>query len=242
MNAPSVQLTVALPAYLEEENLRLLLPRLHHTLETYGKALPSFTFEILVLDTEKPLDKTQDVCKAFSSVRYIRRRGGNTFGDAVRTGIADSKGESVIFMDADGSHTPEFIPELLARAQGNDVVIASRYTEGGYTENSASLVWMSRILNVTYSLVLGLKCKDVSNSFKLYQGAALRSLKLKCNNFDIVEEILYKLKRKQPALRIAEVPFTFKKRMFGETKRNLLAFILTYVVTIIKLRLDRDDS
>lgn len=237
-----MKLSVALPAYLEEENLRLLLPRLIQTLESYSQGKTGFDFEILVLDTETPLDKTEEVCKPLKSVRYIRRRGGNTFGDAVRTGISESKGDSVIFMDADGSHTPEFIPELLNQAGTADVVIASRYIDGGYTENSASLVWMSRILNVTYSLVLGLKCKDVSNSFKLYSGQALRKLKLKCNNFDIVEEILYKLKRKNQALKITEIPFTFKKRMFGETKRNLVLFILTYVATIIKLRLDTDDT
>lgn len=226
-----MQISIVLPAYLEEENLRILLPRLNAV-----RAKMAITSEILVVDTMKPLDNTKDACEA-NQVRYVAREGGNFFGDAVRTGIREAKGQYVLFMDADGSHTPEFIPELWKEASQNDVVIASRYIEGGFTENSTSLVLMSRVLNWTYSVILGLKCKDVSNSFKIYRADHLKSLKLKCNNFDIVEEILYKIARRNPGLRIKEIPFSFKKRMFGDTKRNLVAFIFTYLITIIKLRL-----
>jgi dolichol-phosphate mannosyltransferase len=140
-------------------------------------------------------------------------------------------------MDADGSHAPEFIHNLWAERGKYDIVIASRYVEGGYTENSAPLRLMSRVLNWTYSLILNLPYKDVSNSFKLYRGSLLKGLKLRCDNFDIVEEILYKIVRLNPGLPVKEIPFSFKKRMFGETKRSLLLFIFTYLVTMIRLRL-----
>lgn len=227
----NVQLSVCMPAYLEEENLRVLLPRLKQTLSGLG-----VSHEIVVVDTLQPLDKTETACQELGA-RYVRRVGGNTFGDAVRTAIANAKGEFLLFMDADGSHSPEFIPSLWAEAAANDVVIASRYIDGGYTENSSSLKWMSRLLNFTYSFVLNLKCKDVSNSFKIYRGDLLRAIRLHCNNFDIIEEILFKLSRVKRGMRIKEIPFTFKKRMFGETKRNLWLFVLTYLYTIVKLRL-----
>ena len=69
---------------------------------------------------------------------------------------------------------------------------------------------MSRILNLIYSMVLGLRCRDVSNSFKLYRGNLLRGL-----------------------------PFAFKKRMFGSTKRSLIVFILSFIVTLLRLRFGR---
>jgi len=232
-----ISLSIVLPAYLEEENLRILLPRLNTV--RAGLAASGVSSEILILDTVTPLDKTMDACQV-NGATYIPREGGNRFGDAVRTGISRAQGEFILFMDADGSHTPEFIPELWKKAAQADVVIASRYIEGGYTENTFSLVLMSRILNWTYAFVLGLKCKDVSNSFKIYRAAQLKPLTLKCHNFDIVEEVLYKLSRKNPQLRIVEIPFSFKKRMFGDTKRNLFLFIITYLVTIIKLRLKSD--
>jgi dolichol-phosphate mannosyltransferase len=222
--------SVILPSYLEEENLRLLLPRLMSVMK--GLDAP---FEILIVDTVSPLDATASVC-AENGVTYINRGPANTFGDAVRTGIAAAKGTWIIQMDADGSHTPEFIPSLVKVTANSDVVIASRYVEGGHTENILPLRMMSRVLNVSYALILGLKCKDVSNSFKCYRSSLLKPLHLRCDNFDIIEEILYLLYRHNKGLRVTEVPFTFKKRMFGETKRNLIAFIITYITTILKLR------
>jgi dolichol-phosphate mannosyltransferase len=225
-----IDLTVILPAYKEEENLRELLPRL---LLVLGEL--NINSEILVVDTQQKLDDTLFVCQSLG-VRHLQRIGGDTFGAAVRTGIAQALGEKIIFMDADGSHAPEFIPQLLNNLKDNDVVIASRYVENGDTENSMSLILMSRVVNWTFSFVLGLKCKDVSNSFKLYRASQLKNLNLKCENFDIVEEILFKIKRENPEVKFKEIPFVFKKRMYGETKRNLLIFVITYLITIIKLR------
>jgi len=226
----AVELSVVMPAYLEEENLRLLLPRLVSTLATLG-----VPWEVIVVDTVAPMDRTRDVCLAHGCV-YLPRSPGNDFGDAVRSGIAASRGHRVLFMDADGSHPPEFVAELWRHRDEADVIVASRYTAGGVTENSLPLVLMSRILNISYAWVLGLPCRDVSNSFKLYPGAALRRLHLVCRHFDIVEEILYKLVRGSARTRIHEIPFAFKKRLFGDTKRNLLVFVASYAATIIRLR------
>jgi dolichol-phosphate mannosyltransferase len=127
---------------------------------------------------------------------------------------------------------------MLRRGEA-DVVIASRYCPAGATENNVLLIFMSRILNWTYSMILGIRCKDVSNSFRVYDAAQLRELKLSCNNFDVIQEILLKLSRRKSDFTIVEVPFTFKKRMFGKTKRNLMLFIMTYIFTLVRLRFSR---
>jgi dolichol-phosphate mannosyltransferase len=230
MTLSKLELSVVLPAYQEEENLRNLLPRLLKTLKSMD-----VSSEVLVIDAIDPMDMTKEVCEE-NGIRHIKRRVDNYFGSAVRTGIQEAQGKYIIFMDADGSHPPEFIPEIFCFAEKYDVVIASRYVDKGRTENSLLLILMSRIVNWTFSIVLNLPCKDVSNSFKVYRGQQLKNVKLNCNNFDIVEEILFKLRRANPLMRFKEVPFVFKKRMFGETKRNLFVFILTYIFTIIKLR------
>jgi dolichol-phosphate mannosyltransferase len=230
MTSNNLMLSIVLPAYEEGKNLNELLPRITKTLQAM-----KLSYEILVIDTLQPLDNTPQICEE-NNVRYITRRNGNNFGDAIRTGISEALGESILFMDADGSHTPEFIPTLYSHAQQFDVVIASRYVDSGGTENNPLLVGMSKIVNWTFSKVLNLPCKDVSNSFKIYRASQLKQVKLTCNNFDIVEEILFKLRRNKPQMQFKEVPFIFKQRMFGETKRNLLTFILTYIYTILKLR------
>jgi len=223
-------LTIAIPAYLEEENLRILLPRLHKTLMT----LP-ISSEVVVVDTQTPMDNTRMVCQENNAV-YLNRLSGNYYGDAVRTAIQYCTSQYLVFMDGDGSHAPEFIPSFLRVADTYDVVIASRYVKGGASDNKRYLLFMSKVVNVLYSVFLGLNCKDVSNSFKLYRTALLKPLTLHSKNFDIIEELLFKMKRNCKQLRILELPFTFKERMFGNTKRNLFIFMLTYLFTLLKLR------
>jgi len=222
--------SIVLPAYQEARNLELLLPKIQSEMRKLGIA-----HEILVVDTPAPMDDTAAVCRTLG-VRYVNRLPGTVFGDAVRTGIREASGRKIHFMDADGSHSPEFIPQMISRAGDCDVVIASRYISGGATENNPLLIVMSRFLNVTNSIILGLPVRDVSNSFKIYPAQMLKSLQLRCDNFDIIEEILFKLKRAHPQLRILEIPYTFRKRVFGKTKRNLVVFMLTYLITILRLR------
>ncbi len=231
MDEAPVELSVVIPAYLEEENLRLLLPRLAAVF-----AELRIPHEVLVVDTAEPMDNTAAVCAAHGAL-HVPRSGGNLYGDAVRTGIARARGRHILFMDADGSHSPEYIPQLWRHAAENDIVAASRYVHGGATENPRLLIFMSRLLNVVFRVVLRIGCLDVSNSYKLYRADLLKSLRLTCGNFDIIEEILIKCSLKKRGLRIREIPFVFKKRMFGQTKRSLFRFILSFYWTLLKLLL-----
>jgi len=218
-----------LPAYEEAANLDVLLPQLH----AVAKSLTA-SYEIVVVDTESPRDATPDVCRKHAA-RYIARREGNLYGHAIRTAVAEARGKFIVFMDADGSHNPNFISSLWQHRNEADLVIASRYVRGGKTENPAVLIFMSLTVNYVFRFFLGLNCLDVSNSFRLYRGDDLRALRLGCNHFDIVEEILVKLVFAHKNYRVKEVPFVFEKRKAGKTKRNLLLFALGYVVTLLRL-------
>ncbi len=224
-----MDLTVALPSYREAANLAIILPRLHEILRPTG-----LRYELLVVDTPSALDDTPSVCREHHA-RHVARAGGLEYGNAVRTGIREAQGAYVVFMDADGSHLPEFVLNMLEHRSEADIIVASRYVEGGSSENNAVLRAMSRSLNWTYGAVLGIKCRDLSNSFRLYRAELLKSLDLRCDNFDIVEEILLKAFMKRKALRLREIPFKFLRRDKGASKRNLSTFIFSYVVTLIRL-------
>ncbi len=217
-------ISVIIPAYQEAENLKIILPKLQNILN-------SIAHEVLVIDTLETMDNTDSICSD-NECMYIHRENGNFYGDAIRTGIKYSRYTRVVIMDADGSHNPEEILTFYSKSKQYDMVIGSRYCKGGYTDNPLMLQLMSYILNMTYRLFFGIKVKDVSNSFRMYYGPHLKELDLVCDNFDIVEEILIRLTRLHPKYQIYETPILFNKRIYGESKRDLWKFIISYIKTM----------
>ena len=231
-----MELSIVLPAYREAESLATLLPQLKSRAVQLTR-----NFEILVVDTEQPLDHTAAICET-ESVRHIRRRQGPNYGDAVRTGIAEARGRYVIFMDADGSHNPSHLPRLWAERERFQVVIGSRYVRGGVTENPRILIALSFAVNLIFRVAFQLNARDVTNSFRLYRGDALRALHLSSADFDIVEEILIKLVAGRAHATIKEVPVVFERRKAGESKRDLVVFAFSYLKTLRRLRKFRAEA
>lgn len=222
-------ISVVLPSYLEAENLQKILPYLQETLR-------EIKHEILVIDTQEPMDNTKDICEK-NNCKYVARQGGNYYGDAIRTGFYEAQMEYLVVMDADGSHNPKDILKFyeIMKKEKPDLVIGSRYCKGGNSHNGFILKFMSKALNIGYRLVFNLKVKDVSDSFRMYHTQQVKQLKLECNNFDIVEEILIRLQLSKKDYIIREVPIYFNKREYGESKRNLVKFIFSYIKTMRRL-------
>lgn len=227
-----MKVSIILPAYQEAENLKVLLPKLNKVMQSFKKE-----YEILIVDTMEKMDDTQQVCEENHAV-YVNRRGGNSYGDAMRTGFADAKGEYIVVMDADGSHNCEDIRRFyrVMKKEDCDLVIGSRYTKGGVTDNPVILQLMSLMVNVAYRVIFHLNVADVSDSFRMYRADKLKSIECQCDNFDIVEEILIRLKVHYPDMNIIEIPITFNKRMYGESKRDLVKFVFSYFKTICRLK------
>ena len=141
-----MSVSVVLPAYEEAENLKRLLPEITDA-----------------------LDHTQEICEQ-NHCTYLRREGGNLYGDAIRTGIRRAKMDYLLIMDADGSHNPKDILRLYdaMRSTGSDVIIGSRYADGGETDNSGILILMSYLVNIVYRVLFHLDARDVSDSFRMY--------------------------------------------------------------------------
>lgn len=223
--------SVILPAYEEAENLKELIPELKLILKENN-----IENEIIVVDSMNNIDETKSICIE-NGIIHINRLNGDLYGDAIRTGIFQSKGDEILFMDADGSHSPKDMVKLIKKYYETDadIVIGSRYIKGGYTDNNFILKFMSYTLNITYRFIFKLNIRDVSNSFRIYNACNLKSIELRCDNFDIVEEMLIRLKLKFNDMKIIELPISFNKRKFGESKRDLLKFVVSYMKTMKKL-------
>lgn len=230
-------LTIVIPAYDELPNLRKLLPEIHAAVAP----LTDVQTRIIVVVRQASTGAEIEELTGLGAVP-VRRGPTDSFGDAIRTGLkacVDGT-DLVLFMDADRSHDPGTIPRLLAKRDTADIVIASRYVPGGRSDNSVALRTMSRTLNMAYGLVLGLRCHDISTNYKLFHYDHVRDLELTCTNFDVVEELLFRVrKRVGPSLRICEVPDYFRERAEGVTKRSLGPFVVSYVGTLVRLRLSK---
>lgn len=225
-------ISVVLLAYKEEENLKMLLPQIICEIKKCGEP-----YEILVIDTAEPMDQTEAVCRSFGACYINQEEKG--FGGAFRTGIKYARMDKFLILDSDGSHPVERIPELYQKFSNGryDVVIGSRYVDGGKTEDRLISVVMSRILNVVFRLCIGVNAKDISTDYRMYHTEQLKKVQLVCENYDVLQEVLLKLKlqKRGQDLRVGEVPILFQKRKYGESKRQLMRFSISYVKTLIRL-------
>lgn len=223
-------ISVVLLAYREEESLKILFPRLIEQMDSLDEE-----YEMVVVDTAQPQDNTKDVCDKYGAI-YVNQEDPG-FGGAYRKGISVMKGDKMLVLDSDGSHNPIYIHDIYNKfVEGYDVVIGSRYTKGGKTEDAVSSKIMSHILNGVYRIVTGVKAKDLSTNFRMYRADVLREIKLTCTNYDVLEEVLLLMKLKiGKDFKVAEIPITFNKRLAGESKRRLIPFIISYIKTMFRL-------
>ena len=220
-----MELSVVIPAWNEANNLARLLPQLHTVLATLD-----CDYEIIVADNHST-DATETACAALNAICVQQSERG--YGGALWAGFARARGEYILTMDADLSHLPDFVPTLWRHRSEAELLIASRYVEGG----SGDMPWyrqvLSVILNQVYTKLLSLPFKDISSGFRLYQTVALRGLDLKSNDFDALEEILIKCYAQ--GCKVIELPFHYVPRDQGRSKVKLLHFGVSYLKTLLRM-------
>lgn len=229
-------ISTILLAYKEAANLKILLPKIREELDKTGEQ-----YEILIIDSEVPLDDTSLVCQE-NNCKYINQEEPY-FGGAFRTGIKYASMDKFLILDSDGSHNPKYITDIYDKfiSAEYDCVIGSRYVRGGHTDDAKSSIIMSRILNSVFRIALGIPAKDISTDYRMYKTEKLKSVTLVNKNYDILQEVLMKIKlnNSDKKIKIGEVPISFSKRMFGESKRKLIPFIIDYGKSLIRLTVMR---
>ena len=238
-----MELSVVIPAWKEADNLAELLPQLHAVLsELSGGPPPAvgsrssdisqqpMAYEIIVVDNHSA-DGTAEVCAAKGATLIQQTAPG--YGGALWAGFEHARGEYVLTMDADLSHEPDFVREMWKRRLDAEVVIASRYVEGGGADMPRYREILSIILNTVYTKVLDLPFKDISSGFRLYRASALSGLDLQSNDFDALEEILLKCYAR--GYRIIEIPFRYVPRVTGKSKVKLWQFGVSYLRTLLRM-------
>ena len=216
------RLLVTLATYNEAGNLRPLV-------EAIRQQVPDAS--ILIIDDNSPdgTGKLADDLKAASpATDVIHRTGKLGLGTAIIEGMeyAIAHGfDYVLNLDADFSHPPRFIPEIIAGMRDHDVMIGSRYVPGGGFEGrqfDLKRKFMSTGINVYARMFLGLSSKDNSGSFRCYRVSKLAEIDLRrrvrSRGYSFMEEILFWCR--QVGCRIGETPIIFENRRAGVSKIN----------------------
>ena len=160
------------------------------------------------------------------SISLIRRSGKLGLGTAIRAGMQfaiDNGYEWLLNLDADLSHSPSSIPSLLAQRDCADVVVGSRYVEGGGMEGcSWRRVFVSKCANAYARRIIGWSVRDCSSAFRLYRVSSLQDLKLdglRGIGYGFLEEVLWHLMDK--GARLTEVGIVYTERREGKSKISI---------------------
>ncbi len=214
--------TIVIPTYNESENLPILVERI------FSLPVPDLT--ILVVDDNSP-DGTGNLAEELGKqyngrVQVLHRAGKQGLGTAYIQGFqlamkngADAVGQ----MDADFSHQPEKITELLQTLETCDMVLGSRYVPGGKLDERWPF-WrkaLSGFGNFYARTILGLKLKDVTGGFRIWKSNTLKSMpldRIRSNGYIFQVEMAYVANRL--GFKFKEVPIYFADRRFGQSKMS----------------------
>jgi len=166
-----------------------------------------------------------DIAGQDSHVHVMHRLGKEGLGTAYLAGFAwalQHGYDVVVEMDADGSHQPEQLPDLLSALKNADLVLGSRWIPGGGTENwSRAREFLSRGGNHYTRKLLGMPVRDATGGFRAFRAETLRRLDLHdvasqgyCFQVDLA------WRAAQHGMTIAEVPIVFVERSAGESKMS----------------------
>lgn len=209
---------IIIPAYNEKENIEGLINEIFRHADDV---------DILVVDDSSP-DGTglivDNIAKRDSRVSVLHRKSyrgrGNAGIDAFKEALKRDDILYVMEMDADFSHNPEHIPQFIEGIKNNDIVIGSRFIEGGQDiERDFLRKRLSKIVNVFIRKYLRLEIKDCSAGYRCFKRGVIASIDLDSlisKGPAIIEEVLYLSKLKK--YKIKEIPIVFKERYEGSTK------------------------
>jgi dolichol-phosphate mannosyltransferase len=230
---PAPELTVVIPAFNERSNVAILIDRLR-------RALVNIAWEAVFVDDNSP-DNTAGEVRAIGErddrIRCIRRVGRRGLAGACLEGMLASQARYVAVIDADLQHDETLLSSMLeCLRRGNiDLVVASRYVEGGSAASfSVPRARISQLSGELSRRFLKVKLTDPMSGFFMIRRAVVEDLapSLSSQGFKILLDIVATARG---ALRVAELPYIFRERLNGESKldsRVALDFIALLVAKL----------
>ena len=231
-------LSILIPAYKEERTIGEVL-RMVSAVDTESRGWDK---EILVCD-DGSSDSTADVVRAAAAdddrIRLVRHQVNRGKGAAIRTALADARGEYVLIQDADLEYEVSDYPALLdAVNAGADVVYGSRFLGADRPAGMKLPNYLAnRILTISANLLYGMSITDEATCFKIFRTELLRDLDLECERFEFCPEVTAKVGKRK--IKVAEVPIHYRARNVAEGKKVRWTDGVEALWVLIKHRLRR---
>jgi len=216
---------IVLPTFDEAENLETIVAAILQVLRaTRGAA----GFRVLIVDDSSP-DGTGEIADrlaaAEAEVRVLHRPVREGLGPAYLAGFAEAlagDASHVIEMDADFSHDPHDLPRLLRAAEDADLVLGSRYVDGGVVADWGLVRRViSRGGSAYAQAVLGLRIHDLTGGFKCFRREVLEAIDLptiRSRGYAFQVELTYRAVKR--GFRVVEIPIVFRDRRLGRSKMS----------------------
>ena len=230
------ELAVIVPTFNEAANLEEMIARL-------GRALAGIRHEIIFVDDDSP-DGTADAVRALAAhdgrLRLVHRIGRRGLSSAVIEGVLATTAPVAAVIDGDLQHDETRLPLMLERlrAEGADLVVGSRYMEGGGTGNwAAGRLRISRLATWLARRLTGVALSDPMSGFFMLRTAAFRARAraLTGVGYKILLDIL---SAPGPEMKVVEIPYEFRSRQAGESKLDSRV-VLEFVELLIARTLGR---
>lgn len=230
---------VCIPTYNERKNIAELIPLIRQ--ET-----PGLSLDILVIDSASPDGTAEEVLRIREKdplVHLIQQPKKLGLGRAYLEGmhwVLTKNCDRVITMDADFSHHPRYLAPMLDAAASHDLVIGSRYVQGGSLENwPLRRRFLSRFANGYASTLTGLPFNDLTSGFQCFSTALLSKIlryNIHAEGYAFLVELKF-LSILQRA-RYKEIPIIFSDRTHGDSKISKRV-ILESMLFVLKLATQR---
>lgn len=229
----SQSLSVILPVYNEERNIKNVITKIAAELKNYTNV-----FEIIVVNdgcTDKSADIVKDLSGKYPTLRLINIQNNKGYGAAIRIGIYNAQMQWLLIMDADGQYEINDLKTFWERKSSYDFIIGYRRKR----EDNLYRKILSKLGNLIANLFLKTNTfiKDIDCGFKLFKTNELKAIPIISNGAIISFEILYSLLQNKRLF--VQLPIAHYKRVAGKSTGGNLKSVIQNILEFLKLILNK---
>jgi len=223
---PSTVVSVVIPAYNEEKTIGNIIEETVQVMDSLG-----MPYEVIVVD-DGSTDRTKEIASRYKAAVLSNGRNHGK-GYALRKGFQHAQGNIIVTIDADGSHKPKEIPDLLVPLfNGADIVAGSRFLGSGKDHTSKLHLLGNYLINMTIMVLTRKWITDSQTGLRAFKRDFLQKTNLESKGYEIETEIT--VKSLKNGFKLKEVPVSCEKRKYNISRLRILSDGFRILKTILK--------